>query len=189
MANPFKVGDKVRRVNDSTTPETYGYEGDIKTVKATYRDFGIGFLPYTTGNDSHVENWELVVEEEKKKEDTVFEVGKKYVSNQTQQKFVCVGFDIDANALFQLFPKQNHNLKIFRAGGITGDLIEYVEPRSDTGWVNVFVLSDGTIELGLPWNSREEADESALLGDIGDKRIACVEVKWAEGDGLNDEIV
>ncbi len=55
----------------------------------------------------------------------------------------------------------------------SNDLIsEWKEPRSGTFWVNVY-------ERSHYHESKESADHGA-----SSKRLACVEVKWKEGDGL-----
>lgn len=78
---------------------------------------------------------------------------------------------------FAIFVQENGR---FRDTGPPGglDLVEeWREPRSGTFWVNVF--SGGNVSV--PFFTREQANQiSAVAG----KRIACIEVKWKEGDGL-----
>ena len=58
------------------------------------------------------------------------------------------------------------------------DLLEpWVEKRSGTVWVNV--NEDGNFWIR---SSREQADIAAAAHGV--KRLACVEVKWTEGEGL-----
>lgn len=59
---------------------------------------------------------------------------------------------------------------------------EYVEPRSGTVVVNVYVKNE-EIWYGACHLTREQADKTAE-GLNRSKRIACVEVPWVEGQGL-----
>jgi hypothetical protein len=51
---------------------------------------------------------------------------------------------------------------------------EWQEPRSGEVWVNVYGTGSG-----YAYRTKDEADRSAL-----DERIACINVKWTEGEGL-----
>ena len=56
-------------------------------------------------------------------------------------------------------------------------IVPYVEPRTGEFWVNVYKET-----LGSACLSKASADHSALPS----KRLACVRVKWTEGEGLTD---
>jgi hypothetical protein len=58
------------------------------------------------------------------------------------------------------------------------DLIEeWREPKTGTFWVNVYPFK--IINISRIFDSKNEADDHA-----NQERIACIEVKWTEGDGL-----
>jgi len=60
------------------------------------------------------------------------------------------------------------------------DLIEpWKEPRTGEFWVNVY--EPWTASEVARYSTREIADENAIAN-----RIACVPVKWTEGEGLED---
>jgi hypothetical protein len=63
-------------------------------------------------------------------------------------------------------------------GFVTKNLIEYVPIRKGSFWVNIFDNVGPHIFM-----SRQAADRSATGVSWG--RIACVEVPWVEGQGLD----
>lgn len=55
---------------------------------------------------------------------------------------------------------------------------------SGTRWLNVYLTKDDIQIWHADYISRERADYAATLFSQSDDRIACVEVHWAEGQGL-----
>lgn len=63
----------------------------------------------------------------------------------------------------------------------TGDLITpWADPRTGEFWVNVYDDKKPSIGNVYVYKSREEADSFEEFY----KRLACVRVKWTEGEGL-----
>jgi len=77
---------------------------------------------------------------------------------------------------------------IWRFGGRSRELVdssmdlisEWVEPRSGSFWVNVYDIEQTSpAHISPAYLSKDLANRTA-----GRLRMACVEVKWTEGDGL-----
>lgn len=63
------------------------------------------------------------------------------------------------------------------------DLVRpWVEKKRGTFFINVYMADQPY--AGGEFSTREAADKSAA--DVKRKRLACVEINWIEGQGLND---
>lgn len=97
-----------------------------------------------------------------------YEVGKKYKSEASGIIFLCVAIDIDGKAIFKN-PNHGNLFYVYPMGTYT----EYKEPKRGTVWVNIYE------NASFAFRTKDGADRHS-----SSERLACVEVPWVEGQGL-----
>jgi hypothetical protein len=104
------------------------------------------------------------------------EVGKTYKTKNTPSyTYTCHGYDEVGNAVLTSVDDLNgkHRFAVLVQPESFSYYEKYNPPRKGTVWVNVY---DGVSGLH---STRDSAERCAAVG-----RLACVEVPWVEGQGL-----
>lgn len=105
------------------------------------------------------------------------QIGKTYTTGDYSitRVFTCFGFDKEGWAVLATGDNPSGKFSILVPPQNFKNYVEYKEPRKGTVWVNIY---DGMSGLH---STRDSADRCAA---VATGRLACVEVPWVEGQGL-----
>ena len=157
----FNIGDKVVAVPDEAWKIDKDHRDMTLTVKeiCPYGQFKVEEHTWL----HHVDNWMKAPEVTPK-----YEVGKKYTKDIFNKNiYTCVDLTLSG---VPVMTKGNPKAKFLYEGEV---LKEYTPKKSGKVWVNIYDKYMGV------HSTRERADKLAVPS-----RIACVEVSWVEGQGL-----
>lgn len=100
-------------------------------------------------------------------------VGRLYIWGPNGKKYFLIGFNENNDPVFQL-SKSPDSTPFFSKELVSWK--EYKEPVKGEFWLNIY---PNQLEIIKLHKSKHEADEHAHK-----TRLACVHVKWTEGEGL-----
>lgn len=115
------------------------------------------------------------------------EVLKRYKSNRVREPrsvYTCYGINTDGDAICEVERHDGEKIAKLVEKQEFKFFTEYKEPRKGTVWVNVYIDSKDKIHH-VSHESRYLANVSANSCTF--KRIACIEVPWVEGQGLENK--
>jgi hypothetical protein len=183
----FKVGDRVRlKVSEKAHADCYGLHGDLVITEINTGGEYAGFAGHIyVANFDRLELVELAPPAP-----ALIDAARTYRTRDGRAVRIYAtdgGGDYPVHGAIE---REDGTLavRIWTATGATfgdgtedeDDLIEVKPERS--GWVNVYHRSNGYFSPGPSYETQAEASAAAV--QAGGKRIACIHLKFREGDGL-----
>lgn len=157
------------KTRDGVIVSVVKIDGGIATLsdgRKIYRDSGKNFPYYSFSPQDLME--EIVPPTVS---NPAFVVGKTYVnkSRSNENKYKCLFVGTHSS----LFEKIGSKSEAQILNNQFSKFEESVEKKSGTVWMNIYPT------MSSVWDTRQVADEMSTA-----RRLACIEVKWTEGQGL-----